>query len=210
MIDPDYFFESDIVKLITLGAVGLLLMAMPFFLRATERKLPAGVAPLYRKLSTDSYIQTVFMLAPIGLAIYNGMRGNNLGYAVTLSFLSICAFGGLASLWNVRKAWVEIRIALPASTNQSRIQKLSQVEEMAKAMMVVSLISMLMGVAGFVYVYSVEKPVGWFWFAAFLMTMQPIQSRTWSVSVLAVASKYAADPKFGEEAPTEHMASSPP
>jgi hypothetical protein len=194
----DLFFTLDILKLATLGLVAAMLTAMPFLLRKVERRLPSSLAPLYRKHATETYMQTVFMLAPLCLAAYNGIRNNNLSSATTLGFLSICIFGGIASLWNTRKSWVEIEAAVHESTNIVRHKKLSNVKEMTKSMILASLVSTGTGLIGLIYVYCTDTQPSWFWFLAFLMTMQPIKTRAWSVSILAVASKYANDPKFGE------------
>lgn len=197
-MDPFVIFSSDLLKLATLGVVALLLIAMPFFVKSVGQELPSGVSALYRKHAIETYIQTCFMLAPLILATYNGFRNNNLGFTITAGFLSICIFGGLASLWNTRKSWIEINSAVSESTDPTRRSKIFDIRKMTISIMIASFVSMGMGVAGFIYIYSTNTPFNWFWFLAFLMTMQPIQTRAWSMSILVVATKYASDPRFGE------------
>jgi formate-dependent nitrite reductase membrane component NrfD len=194
------FFSWELIKFFTLGIIAAMLIAVPFVMRKIERALPQTLAPLYRKYAADTYVQTVLFLLPIFLAAYSGIRTNNLTNAITLAFLSICLFGGLLSLWNARKSWVEIEVAIKGSTDTVRLKKLENIKSMAKIIILASLLSTITGLVGLIFVFSVEKQPSWFWFLAFLMTMQPISSRPWSVSILTVASKYANDLKFGVEA----------
>lgn len=194
-----FFFSWDMVKFFTLAIIALMVLAMPFNMKGVERTLPATLAPIYRKHAADTYVQTAIFLLPIFLAAYNGFKSNNLTGAITLAFLSICFFGGVLSLWNARKSWLEIETAKRASANFIRLEKVSNIKSMIKILAFASLFSAIVGLAGLIYVSSTKAQPSWFWFFAFLMTMYPISIRPWSNSILVVASKYANDPKFGEE-----------
>lgn len=195
----EYLFSSSTVKILTLTAIVIMLLAMPFRIKKVEQSLPTALAPLYRKLAIDTYIQTTLLLLPVFLAAYTGFKNGNLTGAITQVFLSICFFGGLLSLWNTRKSWVEIETAKKASTNVIRLEKINNIKSMIKLAALISLLSTIIGLLGLMYVNISKSQPEWFWFLAFLMTMYPISIRPWSNSILIVASKYSNDPKFGEK-----------
>lgn len=107
------------------------------------------------------------MLPPLFFAAYNGIRSNNLGDTITLGFLSICIFGGIASLWNTRKSWIELETAIRVSTDVVRRKKLSNIRNMTRSKIVASLLPAGTGLMGLTYAYCTDTQASWFWLLAF-------------------------------------------
>ena len=195
------FFQSTVIKVITLALVVLIFIAVPIINGIIDGKIPESIRGQHAKFAKDSLVKTILLFAGAFMTSVLAFVNGGFDKAISQAFFGMCFFSSLGSGWTIRKTIVSIKEAKKLSVAGNRQARISDIETVNKERAIKSTyISFIVGLVGFLYVALLfdKYSFSWVWFVAFLSTAFAIQSARWSEAANYAISKYTFDPNHGK------------
>lgn len=192
------FYAQPKLQAVTLSlCLACLFFAAPAIQRWARSKLTARQKEFYDPVAKDILAQTLILFGGVAIYSFFAVVRSDLSFISGDALPFVSVLGSLSAFWNIRRAELTIRKAIPGS-NKMRKVRLADVYEKNLNAYSAGLLAFLYGLMVVVLVLLVPQELpGWLWFVNFLVTGPAIYALAWSISALAAATEFERNTNLG-------------
>ena len=192
------FFSQEWVKITTIFAYVVLLIAVPFMYKKITRRLPEALHEHFIQNCWELYGVLFFLsIAPVGYLILYFFSSDS-------SFVDkdplpwVCFLGGLGALYDYLRTRGQLALAIRSNDNKNRLNVINRISKLSTLSVTFGAIPLTYGAVMIVLTNSsyLEKLPTMMWFFSFLITGLAIIYAVWSKAFLSISQSYASNPNL--------------